>query len=174
MGQGGLDQIGPFLHIPGRGGVALPIENRLLPGSQLFRHEAQFQEGFQAVFQISVHHPVQVGEAVFFVEQIALKIPVLLINAHLVAEQAVATNVGKMAQLLHGRKLILVFLLHGQIQPAGAHAIAGEVVKLRLIARPDGDLLFNHRFPPLFPNSAQTCPGRTRKPAPWAIAPWTF
>ena len=105
--------------------MALPVKNRLFSGGQLFRHEPQFQERLQAVFQVSVHHPVQVSKAVLLVQQIALEIPVLLVNAHLIAEQAVASNVGKMAQLLHGRKLILVFLLHGKIQPAGAYAITG-------------------------------------------------
>ena len=74
-------------------------------------------------------------------------IPADLADAHGIAEKAMAADVLEMARLLHGQKLLLVFLVQGQIQPPRAHAESGTVAEGRFVARADNDGCFqrSHR-----------------------------
>ena len=56
-------------------------------------------------------------------------------------------DVAEMAELLHGGKLLLVFLMQGEVQPAGADAVIGEIVEGSGVPGTDGDFLA-HMFPP--------------------------
>ena len=59
-----------------------------------------------------------------------LQIGIIMITAvavgHLIAEKPVAPDMAEAAQLLHGGKLLLVFLMERQVQPAGADAVTGR------------------------------------------------
>ena len=108
--------------------MPVPVKDRLRAGGQGLGHEAQLQEGAKAAVLPGVHHPVQVGKAVFHPDLSVRRFP-LLINAQLVAEQAVPADIAEVAQVLHAAELLLVFLMQGQADPPGAHAVRRVVGK---------------------------------------------
>ena len=137
VAQQGLDQGAPLGVVLGRGGVALPVEHGLVARGHLPGHKAQLQEGAQAQLLVAVQHAIQVGEVVFRY-RLPLGVFVLLVDGHVVAEQAVAPDVGKADVLLHQFQLVVILLVQGQAHAAGADAVIGLVVELLPAVRGEG------------------------------------
>ena len=78
----------------------------------------------------------------------ALTVRSLLIDAHILAEQAVTADIAEARQFLSHFQLLLIFLLQSQTHTAGAYAEIGVVMKSRLTFRGNVHLLLHDQFLP--------------------------
>ena len=131
MPQCRFDQCGPFIHVPGRCRMRVPVEDGVRTVRQGSGHEAELEEGPEPGFAPGVDRTVKIGEAIFRMP-VPLSILMHLADPHLVAEQAVAADVPEMARVLNGAKLLLVFLLHRKVHPARADTEVRQIAELRL------------------------------------------
>src|SRR5665647_697701 len=98
----------------GGGDVAAPPEDRLVPGCQCGRHEAELQERAQTDGEVGVDHLVEVEEGV---PHLGAALPLVLpVDPDVVAEHAVT------ADELEADVALAVPLAQGEVHPAGADA----------------------------------------------------
>ena len=113
------DKLGPVLIILRGRRVALPVENRIVAACHLLRHETKLQKRHDVPLEISVHHAVQIREVIF--DCLFLREPVLplLVDCHVIREQAVAADMLKSDDVLYKGQLLQIFLRQCKSRTSG-------------------------------------------------------
>ena len=127
MAQKRLNQLLPLFIRSRRSRVAFPVEDGLGSPRQLLRHESQLKKRLQPELMISIHYPVQISEVVFGPPLPVLLI--LLVNRHIVAEQAMPSDMPESYHILNEPELFLILSCQSQPHPSCSHAIINLIMK---------------------------------------------